>query len=94
MPSTADDSDADADTADELDPETEAAVRRIVREERDSPLGAIVQVLGGALFALLVVPTLLGLLLIVGVPLVAVAAVALVGLLAAIAYGWALPPFR
>lgn len=79
---------------DDLDPETEAAVRRIVREERESPLWALLQVIGGALFALLVAPVLLGLLLIVGVPLVAVAALALVGLLAAIAYGWALPPFR
>ncbi|QKY21283.1 hypothetical protein B4589_013210 [Halolamina sp. CBA1230] len=77
-----------------LDPETESAVRRIVREERDSPLWAIMQVLGGALFAILVVPAVLGLLLVVGVPFVVVAGLALVGLLGAIAYGWALPPFR
>lgn len=93
MPSSVDESDASTDS-DAIDPETEAAVRRIVREERDSPLWAIMQVLGGALFALLVAPVLLGLLAIVGVPLTVVAAIALVGLLAAIAYGWALPPFR
>ncbi|GAB7094402.1 hypothetical protein JCM30237_15540 [Halolamina litorea] len=93
MPSTTDDSDASGDDGD-LDPGTEAAVRRIVREERDSPLWALMQVLGGVAFAVLVVPVLLGLLLILGVPFLVVAALALVGLLAGIAYGWALPPFR
>lgn len=96
MPSPIDgngtDADSDADAA--LDTETEAAVRRIINEERDSPLSAVMQVLGGALFALLIVPVLLGLLVIIGVPVVGVAAIALLGLLAAIAYGWALPPFR
>ncbi|MBP1985866.1 hypothetical protein [Halolamina salifodinae] len=96
MPSPIDgngaDADSDADAA--LDPETEAAVRRIINEERNSPLSAVMQVLGGALFALLVVPVLLGLLVIIGIPVVGVAAIALLGLLAAIAYGWALPPFR
>lgn len=92
------------DGADEpLDPETEAAIRSVVREElarhrADSPWRAVGQVLAGVLFALFVLQPLLGFSLFAlagaGVPLELLAGASLLLWLGLVAYGWGLPPFR
>lgn len=95
---TADDADHDA-----LDPETEAAVRAVVRDELarnrgESPWRAVGQVLAGVLFALFVLQPVLGFSLFAlagaGVPLELLAAASLLLWVGLVAYGWELPPFR
>jgi len=93
-----------ADDADEgLDPETEAAIRSVVREElernrRNSPWRAVGQVLAGVLFALFVLQPLLGVSVFAlseaGVPLGLLGGGLLVLCVGLVAYGWRLPPFR
>jgi hypothetical protein len=92
-----------ADDQDALDPETEAAVRAVVRDElaqsrRDSPLRAVGQVLAGVLFALFVLQPVLGFSLFAladaGVSLGLLAAASLLLWVGLVAYGWELPPFR
>ena len=88
---------------DALDPETEAAIRAVVREELDrqgegSTLRAVGQVLAGVLFALFVLPPVMGVsvftLAEAGIPLGLIGAGSLALFLGLIAYGWELPPFR
>lgn len=95
---TGNDADHDA-----LDPETEAAIRAVVREELergrgDSPWRAVGQVLAGVLFALFVLQPLLGFSLFAlggaGVPLELLAGASLLLWIGLVAYGWQLPPFR
>jgi len=93
MPST------DDDTA--LDPETEAAVRRVVREELDQRdttglggvLRAITQFGSGVAVGAIGIATVLGMLMAIDAPPAAFV-VGAVGVLLLIAYGWQLPPFR
>ena len=93
MPST------DDDTA--LDPETEAAIRRVVREELDQRdatgigdvLRAISQFGSGFVIGAIGIATVGGILIAIDAPPVAFG-VGGVGVLLLIAYGWRLPPFR
>ena len=93
MPST------DDDTA--LDPETEAAIRRVVREELQHQGGtdvrgavrAITQIGGGLLVGWIGLAAVTGGLISSDAPLGAFGLLAVVMLLL-IAYGWRLPPFR
>lgn len=93
------------DTADNdgIDPETESAIRSVVREElerhrADSPWRAVGQVFAGVLFAVFVLQPVLGVSLFAlagaGVPLVLLAVTSLLLWLGLVAYGWKLPPFR
>ena len=86
-----------------LDPETEAAIRAVVRDEMerqrgDSPLRVVGQVLAGVLFALFVLQPVMGISLFTladaGVPIAVLAAGSLVVFAGLVAYGWELPPFR
>ena len=86
-----------------LDSETEETIRVVVREElarqqADSPLRVIGQVLAGVLFALFVLQPILGVSLFAfaeaGVPMPLLVAAPIVLFLGLIAYGWRLPPFR
>jgi hypothetical protein len=95
MPST--DSDA------EIDPETELAIRRVVRDEldhRDDTTGlrgavqAITQIGGGLLVGWLGLSTVAGGLTAVDAPFVPAIALVVAGFLLLVAYGWRLPPFR
>jgi hypothetical protein len=95
---TGDDADYDG-----LDPETESAIRSVVREElerhrADSPWRAVGQLLAGVLFALFVLQPVLGVWLFAlagaGVPIELLAAASLLLWLGLVAYGWKLPPFR
>jgi hypothetical protein len=95
MPST--DSDAD------LDPETEAAIRRVVRDElrgRDDASGlrsavrTVSQIAGGVLVGWLGLSAVAGGLIAVDAPFLPAVALCVVGFLLLIAYGWRLPPFR
>jgi hypothetical protein len=80
------------------DDELERRVRRAVRAELRSQARAVVQVLAGVLFALVVLPALASAvypsLFAAGVPapLLAVGSLLVASLL--VAYGWRLPPFR
>ncbi|MFQ3475652.1 hypothetical protein HKK80_05240 [Halonotius sp. F2-221B] len=93
MPSTDDDT--------VLDPETEAAIRRVVREELDQhdatdsrgAVRAITQIGGGLLVGWFGLAAVTGGLVALDAPLGAFGLVA-VGVLLLIAYGWRLPPFR
>lgn len=90
---------SDDDTA--LDPETEAAIRRVVREELDQrdatdtrgAVRAITQIGGGLLVGWVGLAAVTGGLLASDAPLEAFGLVA-VGFLLLVAYGWRLPPFR
>jgi len=90
---------SDDDTA--LDPETEAAVRRIVREElqqRDATGGAgavraVSQIGGGLLVGVLALSVVTGGLIAFDAPPLLFGLVA-VAFLLLVAYGWQLPPFR
>jgi len=90
---------SDDDTA--LDPETEAAVRRVVREELDQhdatdsrgAVRAITQIGGGLLVGWFGLAAVTGGLVALDAPLGAFGLVA-VGVLLLVAYGWRLPPFR
>ena len=95
MPST--DSDA------ELDPETESAIRRVVRDEldhRDEATGlrgavrTITQIGGGLLVGWLGLSVVAGGLIAIDAPFVPAVALVGVGFLLLVAYGWRLPPFR
>ena len=90
---------SDDDTA--LDPETEAAVRRVVREELDQRdatglggvLRAISQFGSGFVIGGIGIATVVGILIAIDAPPAAFG-VGAVGVLLLIAYGWRLPPFR
>jgi len=90
---------SDDDTA--LDPETEAAIRRVVREELDQRdatglggvLRAITQFGGGFVIGGIGIATVVGMLMAIDAPPAAFV-VGAVGVLLLIAYGWQLPPFR
>ena len=90
---------SDDDTA--LDPETEAAIRRVVREELDQRdatgiggvLRAISQFGSGFVIGAIGIATVVGILIAIDAPPVAFV-VGAVGVLLLIAYGWRLPPFR
>lgn len=86
-----------------LDPETEAAIRAVVRDELDrqrgdSSLRVVGQVLAGVLFALFVLQPVMGISIFAladaGVPIAVLAAGSLVTFVGLVAYGWQLPPFR
>jgi hypothetical protein len=93
MPSTDDPS--------ELDPETEAAIRRVVREELTKhadtdtrgAVRAITQIGGGLLVGWVGLAAVTGGLVASDAPLAAFGLIG-VGFLLLIAYGWRLPPFR
>ncbi|WP_053947268.1 hypothetical protein [Halolamina sediminis] len=80
--------------ADDLDPETEAAVRRAVREEIRAAVRAVSQIGGGLLFGFLVLPALAGVLLVLDVPITIVFLLWVGALLGLGAYAWDLSPFR
>jgi hypothetical protein len=80
--------------ADDLDPETEAAVRQAVREEIRGGVRALSQIGGGLLFGFLALPALAGVLLVLDVPITVVLLLWVGALLALGAYAWELPPFR
>jgi len=80
--------------ADDLDPETEAAVRQAVREEIRGAVRALSQIGGGLLFGFLALPALAGVLLVLDVPITVVLLLWVGALLALGAYAWELPPFR
>ncbi|ERH02921.1 MAG: hypothetical protein J07HN6_00239 [Halonotius sp. J07HN6] len=94
MPST------DSDT--ELDPETESAIRRVVRDERShrdatglrGAVRAITQIGGGLFVGWLGFSVAGGGLIATDAPPVLAIALVAVGFLLLIAYGWQLPPFR
>ncbi|NHX35374.1 MULTISPECIES: hypothetical protein [Halolamina] len=87
MPSSADDSD-------DVDPETERAIRRAVREEIRGGVRALSQIGGGLLLGFFALPALAGVLLVLDVPLLVVLFACVGALLALGAYAWGLPPFR
>lgn len=80
--------------ADDLDPETETAVRRAVREEARSAVRALSQIGGGLLFGFFAIPAVAAVLLALDVPLTAVFLLWVGGLFALGAYAWEFPPFN
>jgi len=82
-------SDGDAD----LDPETEAAIRRLIHDELRSVVRALSQIGGGLLVGFLALSVVAGGLIAIEPPPVVVGLVG-IGFLLLIAYGWRLPPFR
>ena len=90
---------SDDDTA--LDPETEAAIRRVVREELDrrdaTGLGGVLRAItefgSGFVIGAIGIATVVGILIATDAPPAAFV-VGAVGVLLLIAYGWRLPPFR
>ncbi|GAB7013876.1 hypothetical protein [Halolamina salina] len=80
--------------ADDLDPETEAAIRRAVREEIRGAVRALRQVGGGLLFGFFALPALAGVLLVFNVPITIVFLLWVGALLVLGAYAWELPPFN
>ena len=87
MPSAADD-------GDDVDPETERAIRQAVRAEIRGAVRALSQIGGGLLFGFLAVPILAGALLVLGTPPIVVVLGVVGALLVLTAYAWELPPFR
>jgi hypothetical protein len=86
-----------------VDPETESAIRGIVRDELDqrddatgfrSAVRAITQIGGGLLVGWLGLSAVAGGLIVVDAPLVPAIVLVGAGFLLLIAYGWRLPPFR
>ncbi len=86
MPSSADDDD-------DVDPATQAAIRRAVRDEIRGAVRALSQIGGGLLLGFFALPALAGVLLVLGAPLVVVLVVWVGALIALGAYAWELPPF-
>jgi len=82
------------DRDDEIDPETERAIRQAVRAEIRDGVRALTQIGGGLLLGFLALPALAGVLLVLGAPLVVVLLGWVLALLALGAYAWELPPFR
>ena len=86
-----------------LDPDTESAIRRVVRDElahRDDTTGlrravrAMTQIGGGLLVGWFGLSAVAGGLIAVDTPALPALAVVAVGFSLLIAYGWQLPPFR
>ncbi|KPN30290.1 hypothetical protein SY89_01017 [Halolamina pelagica] len=83
-----------ADNGDDVDPETERAIRQAVRAEIRGAVRALSQIGGGLLLGFFALPALAGVLLVLGAPLIVVVILWIGALLALGAYAWELPPFR
>lgn len=78
----------------DINPETDAAIRRAVRDELRGVVRALSEIGGGLLLGFIALPVVAGVLVALGAPLVVVLVASVVAVLALIAYGWRLPPFR